>query len=62
MAVQVGLPSACDPVGLGLIHSFARPYSNLTGVTGLRHELSLKRLELFRERKQTGENWSPMKR
>ena len=38
-----------DPVGLGLIQSFARPGGNITGVTGLYLELSPKRLELFRE-------------
>jgi putative ABC transport system substrate-binding protein len=38
-----------DPVGLGLIQSFARPGGNITGVTGLYLKLSPKRLELFRE-------------
>jgi putative ABC transport system substrate-binding protein len=38
-----------DPVGLGLIQSFARPGGNITGVTDLRFELSPKRLEVFRE-------------
>jgi putative tryptophan/tyrosine transport system substrate-binding protein len=38
-----------DPVGLGLIQSFARPGGNVTGVTGLYLELSPKRLEVFRE-------------
>jgi putative ABC transport system substrate-binding protein len=38
-----------DPVGLGLIQSFARPGGNITGVTGLYLELSPKRLEIFRE-------------
>src|SRR5262245_39214275 len=38
-----------DPVGLGLIQSFARPGGNITGVTDLRLELGPKRLELFRE-------------
>jgi putative ABC transport system substrate-binding protein len=36
-----------DPVGLGLIQSFARPGGNITGVADLRLELSPKRLELF---------------
>lgn len=40
---------ASDPVGLGLIHSFARPGGHITGVTELRTELSPKRLELFRK-------------
>ena len=38
-----------DPVGLGLIQSFARPGGNLTGVADLHLELGPKRLELFRE-------------
>ncbi len=38
-----------DPVGLGLIQSFARPGGNITGVTGLWLEMSPKRLEVFRE-------------
>src|SRR5262245_37953721 len=38
-----------DPVGLGLIQSFARPGGNITGVTGLYLELSPKRLEVFHE-------------
>jgi len=38
-----------DPVGLGLIQSFARPGGNITGVTGLHLELSPKRLEVFHE-------------
>lgn len=38
-----------DPVGLGLVDSFARPGSNITGVTNLDLELGPKRLELFRE-------------
>jgi putative ABC transport system substrate-binding protein len=38
-----------DPVGLGLVQSFARPGANITGVTTLTLELGPKRLELFRE-------------
>lgn len=38
-----------DPVGLGLIQSFARPGGNITGVTDLDIELSSKRLEIFKE-------------
>lgn len=38
-----------DPVGLGLVKSFARPGSNITGVTNQGIELGAKRLEMFRE-------------
>ena len=38
-----------DPVGQGLIQSYARPGGNITGVTDLNVELSAKRLELFQE-------------
>jgi putative ABC transport system substrate-binding protein len=38
-----------DPLGQGLIQSFARPGGNITGVTDLHSELSPKRLEVFRE-------------
>jgi putative ABC transport system substrate-binding protein len=38
-----------DPVGLGLIQSFARPGGNITGVADVQLELGPKRLELFHE-------------
>jgi putative ABC transport system substrate-binding protein len=38
-----------DPVGLGLIQSFARPGGNITGVSDLDLELGPKRLEIFKE-------------
>jgi len=38
-----------DPLGSGLVQSFARPGGNSTGVTNLSLDLSPKRLELFRE-------------
>jgi putative ABC transport system substrate-binding protein len=41
--------SVADPVGLGLIQSFARPGGNITGVTDLDLTLSAKRLEIFSE-------------
>ncbi|HXV81573.1 MAG TPA: ABC transporter substrate-binding protein [Candidatus Binatia bacterium] len=40
---------AGDPIGLGLINSFARPGGNMTGVTDLDLELDGKRLEIFKE-------------
>jgi putative ABC transport system substrate-binding protein len=41
--------SAGDPIGMGLIKSFARPGGNITGVTDLDLELDSKRLEIFGE-------------
>ncbi len=38
-----------DPVGFGLIRSFARPGTNITGVSDLDIELGPKRLEIFKE-------------
>jgi putative ABC transport system substrate-binding protein len=38
-----------DPIGFGLIRSFARPGGNITGVSDLDLELSPKRLEIFKE-------------
>jgi len=38
-----------DPVGIGLIKSFARPGGNITGVTDLELSLAPKRLEVFQE-------------
>ena len=38
-----------DPVGIGLIQSFARPGGNITGVTELELALGPKRLQIFRE-------------
>ena len=47
--VPIVFTAGADPVGLGLIQSFARPGGNITGVTGLYRELSPKRLEVFHE-------------
>jgi putative ABC transport system substrate-binding protein len=38
-----------DPLGLGLVQSFARPGGNITGVTTLGSEVAPKRLELFQQ-------------
>ena len=38
-----------DPVKLGLVKTFARPGGNVTGVSSLAIELTLKRLEMFKE-------------
>jgi putative ABC transport system substrate-binding protein len=47
--VPIVFAGGSDPVGLGLIQSFARPGGNITGVTDLRLELGPKRLEVFHE-------------
>jgi putative ABC transport system substrate-binding protein len=38
-----------DPVGVGLVQSFARPGGNITGIADLDVELAPKRMEIFRE-------------
>src|SRR6267143_2034832 len=40
---------ASDPVGTGLVKSFARPGGNVTGIADLGFELVPKRMEIFRE-------------
>jgi putative tryptophan/tyrosine transport system substrate-binding protein len=47
--VPVVFMSGSDPVGAGLVKSFARPGGNVTGVADLDVELAPKRLEIFRE-------------
>ena len=47
--IPIVFMSVADPVGLGLIESFARPGGNITGVTNLELELGPKRLEVFQE-------------
>lgn len=38
-----------DPVGTGLVKSYARPGGNVTGVADLERDLASKRMEIFRE-------------
>jgi putative ABC transport system substrate-binding protein len=45
--IPVVFTAVSDPVGLGLIQSFARPGGNITGVADLARDLSPKRLEIF---------------
>jgi putative ABC transport system substrate-binding protein len=47
--IPIVFSAVSDPVGLGLIQSFARPGGNITGVADVRLELSPKRLEIFHE-------------
>ena len=48
-SVPIVFASVADPLGTGLVHSFAAPGGNVTGVADLGLELSPKRLEIFRE-------------
>ncbi|HSL48690.1 MAG TPA: ABC transporter substrate-binding protein [Candidatus Deferrimicrobiaceae bacterium] len=47
--IPIVFVGSSDPVGLGLVQSFARPGGNVTGVTDLDTELTPKRLELFKD-------------
>ncbi|MEE9163159.1 MAG: ABC transporter substrate-binding protein, partial [Candidatus Neomarinimicrobiota bacterium] len=47
--IPIVFTSVSDPVGLGLIQSFARPGGNITGVTDLSNSLGAKRLQVFQE-------------
>lgn len=47
--IPIVMGSAGDPVGNGLIASFARPGGNVTGVAGANAELAAKNVELIRE-------------
>jgi putative ABC transport system substrate-binding protein len=47
--IPIAFASVADPVGLGLIQSYARPGGNVTGVTDLDLTLSAKRLQIFSE-------------
>jgi putative ABC transport system substrate-binding protein len=47
--IPIVLGSVGDPIGTGLIASFARPGGNITGVSAATAELGAKNLELIRE-------------
>ncbi|MFO1314852.1 MAG: ABC transporter substrate-binding protein [Burkholderiales bacterium] len=47
--IPIVMAAVADPVGAGLISSFARPGGNLTGLSVLTTDLSAKRLQLLRE-------------
>jgi ABC-type uncharacterized transport system substrate-binding protein len=47
--IPIVMVSNVDPVELGIVHSFARPGANITGLTLQSLELSGKRLELLKE-------------
>jgi putative tryptophan/tyrosine transport system substrate-binding protein len=47
--IPIVMAAVADPVGAGLIPSFARPGGNLTGLSVLTTDLAAKRLQLLRE-------------
>jgi putative tryptophan/tyrosine transport system substrate-binding protein len=47
--IPIVFAGGVDPLGAGLIHSFARPGGNITGVTDLTLELGPRRLQAFQE-------------
>ena len=47
--IPIVMITSQDPVATGMVESLAHPGGNSTGVTRLTHELSGKRLELFKE-------------
>jgi putative ABC transport system substrate-binding protein len=47
--IPIVFASVADPIGMGLVQSFARPGGNLTGVTEMELHLGPKRLQMFKE-------------
>ena len=47
--IPIVFGSVPDPVGDGLVHSLARPGTNMTGLTDLSPELDAKRMEILKE-------------
>ena len=47
--IPVVFATVGDPMGSGLVESLARPGGNLTGITSVNPEISVKRLELLKE-------------
>jgi putative ABC transport system substrate-binding protein len=47
--IPIVFMGASDPVGTGLVKSFARPGGNVTGIADLELELVPKRMQIFRE-------------
>ena len=47
--IPIVMVASFDPVAMGIVDSLSRPGGNITGVARLTHELSGKRLELFKE-------------
>ena len=47
--IPIVFASVADPIGMGLVQSFARPGGNITGVTEMELHLGPKRLQMFKE-------------
>jgi putative tryptophan/tyrosine transport system substrate-binding protein len=47
--IPIVFASVADPIGMGLVQSFARPGGNITGVTDMELHLGPKRLQMFKE-------------
>jgi putative tryptophan/tyrosine transport system substrate-binding protein len=47
--IPIVMVSGGDPLGAGLIKSFAQPGGNITGISSLSHELITKRLEVLKD-------------
>lgn len=47
--IPIVFAGIADPIGSGLIESFARPGGNITGVTNMELKLGAKRLQVFKE-------------
>jgi putative ABC transport system substrate-binding protein len=47
--IPIVFAGVADPIGMGLVQSFARPGGNITGVTDMELHLGPKRLQMFKE-------------
>jgi len=47
--IPIVFATVADPIGMGLVQSFARPGGNITGVTDMELHLGPKRLQMFKE-------------
>jgi putative ABC transport system substrate-binding protein len=47
--IPIVFAGAADPIGMGLVQSFAQPGGNITGVTDMKLHLGPKRLQMFKE-------------
>ena len=48
-SIPIVFAAVADPLGLGLVHSLARPGGNITGLANMPADLNLKRLEILRD-------------